>query len=126
MTSSEIITKYNSAALAYIGDAVYELLVRKYALGKSLDNGSMHRLAKEYVSAGAQCRILAGIQPLLTETESDIVRRGRNCKPKSRPKNADIAQYHSATGFEALWGYLFLLEDYARIEQLFNIILKIK
>ena len=57
MTSSEIITNYNSAALAYIGDAVYELLVRKYALGKSLDNGSMHRLAKEYVSAGAQCRI---------------------------------------------------------------------
>ena len=126
MTSSQIIANYNSAALAYIGDAVYELLVRKYALSQTGTNGNMHKLTKEFVSAAAQYEILKKLEPLLSETEADIVRRGRNCKPKSHPKNADIAQYHSATGFEALWGYLFLLEDYARIGQLFNIILKNK
>ena len=122
MTSSEIISAYSSPTLAYIGDALYELMVRRYLLDTYGSNGRMHAEAKKYVSSAAQSELVGVLEPHLTEAEAAVVRRGRNSKPKSRPKNADAAKYHSATGFEALWGYLFLLEDYTRIGRLFNII----
>lgn len=123
MTKEEVIRNYGSLSLAYIGDAVFELLVREHLLKNGTTvNGVMHKRAKEYVSAHAQNRCLALISDALTDDEQAVIRRGRNSKPHSHPKNADISEYHNATGFEALWGYLHLSGDTARIKQLFNII----
>ena len=123
MTKEEIIRNHSSLSLAYIGDAVFELLVRQHLLESGFAvNGVMHKRAKEYVSASAQSRLLALISDSLTEDEQGVVRRGRNCKPHSHPKNADLSEYHNATGFEALWGYLHLQKNTERIQELFNII----
>lgn len=123
MTKQQVITNYGSLSLAYIGDAVYELLVRRYLLSTGLlDNGIMHRRAKEYVSAKSQAMFLQKLTPHLTDDELGVVRRGKNVKVHSHPKNADLCDYHSATGFEALFGYLHLCGDNERIEQLFDII----
>ena len=123
MTKEEIIRNHSSLSLAYIGDAVFELLVREHLLNSGLAvNGVMHKRAKEYVSASAQSALLELISGELTEDEAGVVRRGRNCKPHSHPKNANLSEYHNATGFEALWGYLHLQKNADRINQLFNII----
>ncbi len=123
MTKQQIIANHNSLSLAYVGDAVYELLVREYLLGCGVAvNGAMHKRAKDFVSAHAQSEILAKLDSALTDDEKAVVRRGRNAKSHSHPKNADLSEYHSATGFEALWGYLHLSGDTERIFELFNII----
>ena len=125
MTKQQIIANYNSLSLAYVGDAVYELLVRGYLLESGLAvNGTMHKRAKDFVSAHAQSAILESLTDILTDDEKGVVRRGRNAKSHSHPKNADLSEYHSATGFEALWGYLHLADDYDRINELFDIIKK--
>ncbi|WP_262679503.1 Mini-ribonuclease 3 [Paenibacillus sp. J5C2022] len=98
----------NPVALAYMGDAVFELLVRQYLL--SLPNHKSHHLHQEatkLVSAKAQRLLLERVQPLLTEEEADIVRRGRNAKSGAPPKNADPADYRQATALECLVGYLY-------------------
>ena len=123
MTKQQIIANHNSLSLAYVGDAVYELLVREYLLEDGLAvNGTMHKRAKDFVSAHAQSELLEKISDFLTEDEKGVVRRGRNAKSHSHPKNADISEYHTATGFEALWGYLHLAHDFERITELFDII----
>lgn len=123
MKKQQVITNYGSLSLAYIGDAVYELLVREHLLSTGLlDNGVMHKRAKEYVSAHAQARFLQILSEHLSQDEIGVVRRGKNVKTHSHPKNADLFEYHSATGFEALFGYLYLSEDHQRIKQLFDII----
>ncbi len=123
MTKQQIIANHNSLSLAYVGDAVYELLVREYLLDCGLAvNGTMHKRAKDFVSAHAQNEILEKICDVLTEDEKGVVRRGRNAKSHSHPKNADLSEYHNATGFEALWGYLHLSGDTRRIAELFDII----
>ncbi len=125
MTKQQIIANYNSLSLAYVGDAVYELLVREYLLESGLAvNGAMHRRAKDFVSAHAQSVILEALNDTLTDDEKGVVRRGRNAKSHSHPKNADLSEYHNATGFEALWGYLHLSGDSERIKELFDIIKK--
>lgn len=125
MDKKEIIRNYNSLSLAYIGDAAYEILVRKYILQKGITvNGQMHFAAKRFVSAAAQKQKLDIIWESLTEEEKEVVKRGRNAKSHSHPKNADLADYHSATGFEALFGYLYLSESFERINELFDIIIK--
>ena len=123
MTKEEIIRNYGSLSLAYIGDAAYELTAREYILESGVtDNGRMPLKTKTLVSAHAQCAFLEKLMPLLTEDELAVVRRGRNVKSRSRPKNADISEYHSATAFEALWGYLYLSGDKDRMANLFEII----
>ena len=123
MTKQQIIANHNSLSLAYVGDAVYELLVRQYLLESGLAvNGTMHKRAKDFVSAHAQSMILETLSDALTDDEKAVVRRGRNAKSHSHPKNADISEYHTATGFEALWGFLHLSGDFDRITELFNII----
>ena len=125
MTKNEVIQNYNSLSLAYVGDAVYEILVRTHLLKKGITvNGKMHFEAKKYVSAAAQSEKLERIFPYLTEDEIGVIRRGKNAKSHSHPKNADLADYHSATGFEALFGYLHLAGDTDRITEIFNIIIK--
>lgn len=112
--------------LAYIGDAVYELLVRTYIItNKELTINKMHKSAVDFVKAGNQAYYLKKIEDNLTEEEKDIVRRGRNSK-STPPKNADYMDYKYATGFEALVGYLYLNKEKERIFELFDMILAIE
>jgi len=109
--------------LAYIGDAVYELLVRTYLIAnKGLTINKMHKSAVEFVKAEKQSLYLKEILSVLDEEEKDIVRRGRNSK-STPPKNTNFMDYKYATGFEALIGYLYLRKNKERIFQLFDIIL---
>ena len=119
MTKDEIIRNYGSLSLAYIGDAVYELLVRKHILEKGITvNGQMHLAAKRYVSAAAQSQLLSVISEHLTEDELGVIRRGRNAKGGNVPKSASVEEYRTATGFESLLGKLYLEGKNERISYL--------
>jgi ribonuclease III family protein len=111
----------NALALAYMGDAVYETYVRQFLLqsGRVKPN-QLHRAATGYVSAKAQAAALKVIsdQELLSEEEMAIVRRGRNAKSGTIPKNTDVQTYRYSTAFEALIGYLFLQNRKERLEEL--------
>jgi len=110
-------------ALAFVGDAVYSLLVRTRLLqqaNRPVDK--LHKGAAEQVRAGAQAEAYCKIAPLLTEQEAELYRRGRNAHTGSLPKNASAAEYHSATGLEALFGWLYLAGETERIYELFDII----
>ncbi len=111
----------NVLSLAYIGDGIYELIVRDYLL--SLGNfkvNDLQHMAIKYVSAGAQREILERIMSanILDEKEQDIVLRARNHKGSRHPKNSDIITYKYATALEALFGYLYLEKNFERIEVL--------
>ncbi|WP_053373879.1 Mini-ribonuclease 3 [Paenibacillus sp. FJAT-27812] len=117
----------NPVVLAYIGDAVFELLVRQYLI--SLPNQKSHHLHREatkFVSAKGQKRTLDLWQPHLTEEEADIVRRGRNSKSGTPPKNADLADYRLATALESLVGYLYYEGRLDRLNELFAIALGVQ
>lgn len=110
----------NSLALAYMGDAVYELYVRRHLLEKG--HVKPHLLQKssiEFVSAKAQNYIIHSFldEGFLTSEEEAVVRRGRNAKSNSVPKNTDVQTYRYSTAFEALIGYLYLKQDFERLEQ---------
>lgn len=112
----------NPIVLAYIGDAVYEVLIRQYLI--SLPNHKphhLHRQATQFVSAKAQYMILEKWRPRLTEAEADIVRRGRNAKSGTVPKNADPAHYKQATALECLVGYLYYGKQVDRLRELMAI-----
>lgn len=116
----------NVITLAYIGDAVYEVYVREYLVKKGI--AKVEELQKEsvkYVSAKSQCKILSYLMDnnLLTEIELDVVRRGRNYKRTSHPKNTDIITYKMSSGFEAMIGYLYLNNDKDRLNEIINYIL---
>lgn len=106
--------------LAYVGDAVYELLIRTYLIRKGLSVKKLHKTAVEYVKAEAQSQFVRALEEELTEKEKNIVIRGRNAKSNSSPKNVDLMDYKYATGLETLIGYLFLVGDDERIFQLIN------
>lgn len=107
-------------ALAYIGDAVYEVAVRQYLLSKpNLRPHHLHQKATSFVSAKGQSRILSLIESMLDDKELDVVRQGRNAK-SSVPKNADVQQYRHATAFECLVGYLYLSKREARLRELID------
>lgn len=111
--------------LAYVGDAVYEVLIRTYLLeDKKLSVNNLHKKAIKYVKAEGQSNIIHKIMDKLTEEERSIVKRGRNTKSATVPKNANISDYRYATGFEALMGYLYLLNRQDRIEEIVNMIMK--
>jgi len=115
----------SNLGLAHIGDCVYELLVRSRLIcsGRSTSAG-LHRETVKYVSAPAQAAAVEKILPSLTDEERDVYRRGRNTRVNSVPKNADIGQYHAATGLEALFGWLYLKGSHERINELFAIIVE--
>ena len=117
------VNQINMLALAHVGDAVYELLVRSM-LCRSMSASVMqlHRLTVERVRAEAQAEAVQKLLPLLTEEELTVYKRGRNTKVNSAPHHADIAQYHAATGLEALFGWLYLLGRTERVEELFSAI----
>lgn len=100
---------YNSIALAFLGDAVYERFIRERIVRHgSVGADKMHREAVRYVKAAAQEHVLRVMADSLTEDEADVVRRARNHRITSKPKNADPLTYKMATAFEALLGYLYL------------------
>lgn len=106
--------------LAYLGDAVHSLLVRTNLLFSGEKAQSMHRKTVQCVNAGAQAKALERIQGMLTEIETDVVRRGRNAHSHhSAPKNADPADYAQATALEALLGFLYLTGKTERLYQLY-------
>lgn len=111
----------NSLALAYMGDAVYEQYVRHHLLqsGKVRPN-KLHKEATAYVSAKSQAKLLHKLLDMgfLSEEEIVIVKRGRNAKSGSVPKNTDVQTYRHSTAFEALIGHLYLAGDIERIEEL--------
>ena len=113
----------NPISLAFLGDAVYEVLVREYlALKGDRPPEELHRLAVTFVSATAQAQATEKLMPLLTEEEITAFKRGRNAKVSHIPKGASPAKYHAATGFEALFGYLYLKGQSERMRELFNLI----
>jgi len=102
--------------LAHIGDAIYEVVIRTITLSKgNRAIEKVHKDATKYVNAKAQAEIIEKIQPLLTEEELNIYKRGRNAKSNTKAKNASITDYRKATGFEALMGYLYLLNKTDRM-----------
>jgi len=106
-----------AAALAYLGDAAWELLVRERLVRAGTAHPSEASLS--YVTAAAQSDALEAILPLLTEEEAAVFRRGRNCVHANPPRHATTAQYRRATGLEALFGYLALRGETARMAELF-------
>ena len=110
----------NTAALAYMGDAVYEEYVRRHLLdGGARRVDRMQRLAAgNYVSAKVQSEIIQKLMDEMGEEERQRIKRWRNYKPKSKPKNTDTITYQWATAFEALVGYLYLNEDEERLHWL--------
>lgn len=114
--------RLNPLQLALIGDAVYEVFIRGYVIANNteLSAHKIHREAINYVKAKGQSDIMHNIEDLLNEEESYIFKRGRNAKSATVPKNVDVRDYRMATGFEALVGYLYLINDIERLEFVFN------
>ena len=111
----------NGSNLSYIGDAYYELVIRKYLLSKGITNSNkIHKEATKYVSGHAHSLIIDGIISELTLEEAEIYKRGRNQKNSSRRKNIDLAEHAKSSGFEAVIGYLYLKEDKSRLDYLIN------
>lgn len=113
-------------ALAFIGDAVYEVFVRDYVIEKGYRTiNEMHKQAIKYVRAKSQSVAVKVLNEELSETEQNVVRRGRNAHPHTVPKNADIGDYRYATALEALIGYLHLSGDTERLQYIMNKTLEI-
>lgn len=115
----------NSLALAYIGDAVYELCVREFLLSKGICKvKALQKEAVKYVSARGQYQILIKMidEHFFTDDELNVIFRARNHKIDHRPKSCDIATYKYATGFEAIIGYLYLNKEFERINKIMEYI----
>ncbi len=116
----------NVLALAYVGDSVYEIYIRKYLFLKGIEKvNELQKEATLYVSAKGQSKYLRNMldNQFLTQEEIELVHRARNHKSHASPKNTDVATYHDATGLEALIGYLFLSGKEDRIEEIMNFII---
>ena len=112
-------------ALAHVGDGVYNLLVRTYLLSRDhTASFDLHRTTVQTVNAGAQAQAYTRIAANLTEEEASVFRRGRNAKVNQVPHHATSADYHTATGLEALFGWLYLSGRQARINELFEMMMK--
>lgn len=112
---------YGPLSLAFLGDAVFGLLVReRLLLTAERPVGRLHTLSTKLVNAAAQADAARLLQPLLTEAERDVYRRGRNAHPGHTPKNQSEGDYHSATGLEALFGWLYLCGEHDRLRTLFD------
>lgn len=113
------IRTYSPLTLAYIGDAVYDLIIRTMVVERAnRPANKLHRITVQYVSAGAQAKMVQGLMEEFTEEEMAVYRRGRNAKPHTMAKNASVADYLKATGFEAVLGYLYLTDNMERILKL--------
>ena len=110
----------NGACLAYLGDAVLEVMTREYLLSLGITNvGKLNKLALDFVKAVNQSQAVERILPMLSEEEDAVYRRGRNANGISAPKSASVNEYRRATGFEALFAHLYLSGQKQRMEELF-------
>jgi ribonuclease-3 family protein len=123
MTDSEI-NGISMLGLAHLGDAGFELMVRTWLCrnGRATPKG-LHKAAVTYVSAGAQARAAEKLAPSLTDEEAGVYRRGRNARVRSVPRGATPGEYHAATGFETLFGYLYLKGRNDRLNELFELLI---
>ncbi len=110
---------YSPLTLAYVGDDVYDLIIRSYLLSKGNNHVDvLNRMANSLVKAKSQSAMMGVLEPLLTPEELSAYKRGRNAKSYTRAKNATVADYRRATGFEALVGYLYIKGDMGRVLEL--------
>ena len=110
----------SSGALAYLGDCVLELRVREFLVSSGISHAAdLNRAALDFVRAAAQAAAMERLTPHLTEEEEGAFRRGRNIGHTNTPKSATVAEYRNATGMEALFGYLHIKGETARIKELF-------
>ena len=111
----------SSLGFAYLGDAVYEVMVRAWlCLHGKLTPGRQHKAALAYVAAPRQAALLERVLPLLTQEEAQVLKRGRNASPHSYPKGATREEYLAATGLETLFGWLYLRGETDRLNTLFE------
>lgn len=116
------IRTYSPLTLAYIGDGIYDLIVRTVVVERGNESPNrLHRKTITYVNAKTQAQMIEALLPDLTEEETAVFKRGRNAKSYTSAKNASIADYRKATGFEALLGYLYLQDKEERILELVKI-----
>lgn len=113
------IRTYSPLALAYIGDGIFDLVIRSIVVGKGNTKASqLHYRTSHIVKAKTQAEMMKVLEEILTPAEADIYRRGRNAKSPTMAKNATMSDYRNATGFEALMGYLYLKDEFPRIVEL--------
>ncbi|MBO5986422.1 MAG: ribonuclease III [Lachnospiraceae bacterium] len=113
---------YSPLALAFIGDGIYEVVVRTMIVAQAnRSNTDLHKATVKYVKAENQSKMVEILKPHLTQEECDVLRRGRNAKPHTVAKNASLGEYHRATGLEALFGYLYLAGQTDRMLELMKI-----
>ena len=123
MTKSQA-KQLSPLTLAFYGDCVYEVLVRRMIVWEgSRPSQELHRLSVEKVRASFQAAAYDKLLPILSEEETDILKRGRNATGLNPPKSSNPRDYHKATAVEVLFGYLDLIGESARIEELFEVIL---
>ena len=116
---------YSPLTLAYIGDGIYELIVRSVVVNQGNTKASqLHRQTSQLVKAEAQSAMMEFLLPVMTEEEETVYRRGRNAKSATMAKNATVTDYRKATGFEALMGYLYLKDETERILELVSVALE--
>ncbi len=116
------LNSYSPLVLAYVGDAVYELYIRTLLVSEgNAPVNKLHKRSIAFVKAKAQSDTIHKLMDMLTDEEQDIVRRGRNAKSGTIPKNADVTEYKYATGFETLLGYLYLKREFTRLLELLKI-----
>lgn len=109
--------------LAFVGDGVYELLVRQRLVERTrMQPGALHAAAVRYVSARGQCQALELLKDQLSGEELGVLRRGQNASKATVSKHATAQQYRASTGVEALFGWLYLRGENARIQQLFELV----
>ena len=110
------IRSYSPLTLAYIGDGVFDLIIRSVVVGRANTNvNCLNKKTDQIVKAGSQAILLEAILPLLTEEEEAVYRRGRNANSHSKAKTATVSDYRKATGLESLVGYLYLTDQFERI-----------
>ena len=120
--NENLIRELNGAALAYLGDAVLELLTRRFLLSLGLTgSGKLNHLALRFVKATVQSKAVDSLLPHLTEAEEYAFKRGRNASGISAPKSASTLEYRRATGFEAVFGWLDIMGQHERAAELFNL-----
>ena len=113
---------YSPLTLAYIGDCVYDLIIKSLVIGNGNKQvNKMHKETSSLVQAATQSLMMRKLQDLLTDEERAVYKRGRNAKSVSPAKNQSVTDYRRATGFEALMGYLYLKKEYKRMLELVKI-----
>lgn len=116
------IRTYSPLALAYIGDGVFDLIIRSVVVGRgNTKPNRLHQRTSQVVKAHTQAQIIEYLLPQLDEEEADIYRRGRNANSATMAKNATVADYRKATGLEALVGYLYLTDRFERLMDLIKL-----